>query len=243
MIYQGGKYRIAKHIIPIITGNRRCNQTYVEPFIGGGIVMSGITGKRIGSDLNEYTIEALKLIRDHPELIPKNNKEFTEEDFLYYKKYHEIMPNKGMVGFVGFSYSFSGMFYHTWNRDNKGRDFVKFAYNSTMRQNKCIQGVKLVNCSYDKLEIPENSIIYCDPPYENTFEYKGVKGFNSIKFWNWCRDKIKEGHEIFVSEYQAPSDFKCIWQTNMISNLNRKNTVEKLFTIPNKKQIYSFWFK
>jgi DNA adenine methylase len=35
--------------------------------------------------------------------------------------------------------------------------------------------------SYDSLVIPESSIIYCDPPYENTAKYS-KDGFNSAEF-------------------------------------------------------------
>jgi DNA adenine methylase len=42
--------------------------------------------------------------------------------------------------------------------------------------------------------------------------------------------KAKEGHKVFVSEYNAPSDFKCVWRQELTNNLNLKKAVEKLFT-------------
>ena len=54
-----------------------------------------------------------------------------------------------------------------------------------------------------------------------------------IAVWNWCREKAKQGHTIFVSEYNAPVDFECVWMQEVSSNLTNKDkgkkAVEKLF--------------
>jgi len=77
----GSKSRIAKHIIPIMLSNRKQNQTWVEPFVGGGNMIDKITGPRIGADANINAINALKIIRDRAADLPKNNSEFTEADY------------------------------------------------------------------------------------------------------------------------------------------------------------------
>jgi DNA adenine methylase len=46
--------------------------------------------------------------------------------------------------------------------------------------------------------------------------------------------KSKEGHKVFISEYNAPNDFKCIWEKEVKTSGNRitdKNltATEKLF--------------
>ena len=84
------------------------------------------------------------------------------------------------------------------------------------------------------LEIPDNSIIYCDPPYKNTTAYK-TNSFDHDKFWQWVRNKTNDGHTVFVSEYTAPNDFECVWQKEIVSSLT-KNTgskigIEKLFIL------------
>ena len=78
-----------------------------------------------------------------------------------------------------------------------------------------------LNSSYLELQIPENSLIYCDPPY-NTEATKGKykDNFNHTEFWDWCRQKAKEGHIIFVSEYNAPNDFKCVWEMKINQRMN-----------------------
>ena len=81
------------------------------------------------------------------------------------------------------------------------------------------------------LKIPPNSLIYCDPPYQGTTNYKNA--FNHEEFWEWCRNKTKEGHTVFISEYNAPRDFMCLWEKEIVSSLTKntgsKKGVEKLF--------------
>lgn len=63
---------------------------------------------------------------------------------------------------------------------------------------------------YKEMVIPNNSLIYCDPPYKGTRPYIGDNKIIHKEFWDWCRHKRNNGHLIFVSEYNAPSDFECI---------------------------------
>jgi len=230
MKYMGSKARIAKYILPIILKNRRKNQWYVEPFVGGANMIDKIDGHRIGADCNPYLIEALQLIRDHIDLIPKDNIEFTEEDYKIVK----TNINSNIYGYVGFTLSYGGKWFGGWCRDSLSkRDYVSEAYRNATKQSKRLQGVHFIVSPYEKLEIPNESIIYCDPPYENTTKYKD--SFDHDKFWSWCREKKKEGHNIFISEYNAPSDFKCLWEKEIVSSLTKdtgsKKGVERLFTL------------
>lgn len=230
----GSKRMIAKYILPIILKNRKENQYYVEPFVGGANMIDKVDGNRIGSDINEYLIEALIFIRDTPLLIPDL---ITEEDYQIYKK---KMATDGMTGFVGFSMSFGGKWFAGYRRDFAGskEDFenmktqTRRAKSDAIRQSKLIDGVRFVNENYQQLIIPSNSIIYCDPPYKQTTGYRC--GFNHEEFWDWCREKSKEGHEVYVSEYNAPDDFECIWSKNINISLSageKKVATERLFKL------------
>lgn len=94
-----------------------------------------------------------------------------------------------------------------------------------------MQNVQFTNLNYYDLIIPNNSIVYCDPPYENTTKYK-VETFNYKLFWEWVR-YISKTNIVFVSEYNAPNDFECIWNKKISSRLSGKNmfSVEKLFKL------------
>lgn len=96
-----------------------------------------------------------------------------------------------------------------------------------------LERLQLTNLNYDEVNIPNNAIIYCDPPYFKKAEYK-INNFDHSKFWNFVRNKSKE-NLIFVSEYIAPKDFICIFEikrksTLCINNQSHNNQpTEKLF--------------
>ena len=221
MKYMGSKNRIAKHILPIILSERKNNQWYVEPFVGGGNSIDKVSGKRIGGDSNKYVIQALISIRDYIDELPKDCSEFTEFDYKNLKK-----SNYKHKGYAGFVFSYGGKWMGGWRRDSAGkRDYVKEAYNNALKQNEKIYGCKFINCNYYDLDIPECSLIYCDPPYLNSTSY-GSSKFNHDLFWKWCRYMSKRGNDVFISEYNAPSDFECIFSMEICSSLT-KNTGNK----------------
>ena len=89
---------------------------------------------------------------------------------------------------------------------------------------------------------PSNSVIYCDPPYNNTepldykvlYQGKRIDKFDTDEFWHTMREWSKN-NKVFISEYDAPDDFECVWQQEVkLMMKNKQNTkdvrVEKLFT-------------
>jgi DNA adenine methylase len=228
MKYMGSKNKIAKEIAPIMLAERKPGQPWVEPFVGGGNMIDRVNGPRIGSDLNSYVIEALLYIRDNAGNLPKNNTEFTSTMYL---ELHKSDTNP-LKGYAGFAFSYSGKWLGGWRRDRVGkRDYVAESYRSAIKQSPLLKNVKLVNCSYDELDIPDRSMVYCDPPYAGTTKYKD--NFDHDKFWEWCRGMAKKGHTVFISEYTAPYDFVAIWEKEVNSSLTKdtgaKKAVEKLF--------------
>lgn len=227
MKYMGSKNRIAKEILPIMLKDRG-SRTWVEPFVGGGNMIDKVDGRRIGADINSYLIDALITIRDFSSNLPKNNREFTEEDYKQLRKNDEYVYK----GYAGFAFSYSGKWLGGWCRDGLGkRDYVRESYLNAVKQSPKLKGVELTSIRYSELNIPSHSLIYCDPPYQGTTEYKDK--FNHSLFWEWCRNKAKDGHIIFISEYNAPDDFECIWQKEIVSSLTKdtgsKKSIEKLF--------------
>ena len=229
----GSKNRIAKYILPIMLKYRKDKQWWVEPFVGGANIIDKVDGNRIGSDSNPYLIEALKMIRDDPESIPNI---ITEND---YKQSRIEMRLSPITGFIGFAMSFGGKWFGGYRRDIAGTEGciknmetqTKRSKQSAINQSPKLQGVIFKTSKYQDLKIPKNSLIYCDPPYENTTKYKDK--FDHKEFWQWCRDKSNEGHTIFISEYNAPDDFECIWSKEIVSSLTKdtgsKKGIEKLF--------------
>ncbi len=227
MKYMGSKARIAKHILPIILKDRKEGQCYVEPFVGGANMIDKVDGLRIGADVNDSLIKALILIRDNPELIPRNNTEYTREMYESAKKTNLSNP---VDCFAMFNYSFGAKFKGGWAKNSRGRDYVKECVRNVLKQSELIKGVEFINSQYNELCIPQQGIIYCDPPYAGTTKYKD--DFDHELFWQWCREKVSEGHQVFVSEYNAPDDFVCVWKKEIQSGLDvnkTKKAIEKLF--------------
>jgi DNA adenine methylase len=231
MKYMGSKNRIAKHILPIILKDRKEGQCYVETMVGGANLIDKVDGWRIGADINKPLIDALTLIRDDAESIPVL---ISEDDYAKAKESRE----GGLNGFIGFAMSFGGKWFGGYRRDvkgTKGRIENMKTQTRRSRNNAIAQGKNLIDvvfscCGYGSLDIPPQSIIYCDPPYAGTTKYKD--DFDHGIFFEWCREKCKEGHQVFISEYNAPYDFVCVWQKELQSGLNTNSTkkgVEKLF--------------
>ena len=81
--------------------------------------------------------------------------------------------------------------------------------------------------------MPSHSTIYCDIPYKDTKQYSTSRNFDYERFYKWCKEMKEQGHRVFISEYQMPSDFRCVWQkeiNNSIHNTKTYRRTEKLFT-------------
>lgn len=229
----GSKNRHAKELLPIILADRRDGQWYVEPFVGGANMIDKVDGLRWGNDYHPHLIAMWKAISGGwlpPEFV-------SEEMYLELKEKNGINP---VTGYVGFSLSFGGKFWGGYRRDVAGKKGCldnmetqsRRAYQSMLKQAKMLKGVKFTNLSYDEMYIPANSIIYCDPPYAKTTGYKTGE-FDHAKFWQWCRYKVEEGHQVFVSEYNAPEDFVSVWAKKVNNTLAKdtgsKQGIERLF--------------
>lgn len=238
MRYLGSKRRIAKHILPIILKNRKEDQYYVEPFVGGGNSIEKVDGKRIGADANKYLIAMWQELQ----------KGWIPPDFVSAEEHKDVklhMEEKyppHHIAFVRFGSSFGG----DWNggyarnvrKNLPNADYINQYVKSITKQSKnalmkalpAIMDVEFVHSSYDDLTIPDKSIIYCDPPYEGTTKYND--GMDHEKFWQWCRNQKESGHEIFISEYKAPEDFKMVWEMESTNGTGkRRKAIEKLFTL------------
>ena len=246
MKYMGSKNRIAKDICRVIEreiSQSNCGLAWVEPFVGGGNMLMYVSEyrRKIASDINKYAIDALISIRDHVAELPKTNKDFTEDN---YKQLRSSCAYRHK-GYAGFALSYGGKWMGGWCRDKTGkRDYVNESYRNALKQSPYLQNVELSVGDYKQIETPYPSVIYCDPPYFGTTKYStgvsgfsrgSVSGFNHTEFFEWCRMKASEGHYVFISEYEAPDDFKCLWSkeitSSLTANTGHKKGIEKLFTL------------
>ncbi len=220
----GSKNRHANEILNIILKDRN-SRLFVDPFVGGANIIDKVLLPILASDIDPDLIILYKAVSKG--WIPPET--FTEEQ---YRKIKNESPSP-LRSYAAFALSYGGKKWGGWRRDKQGkRNYVKEAYNNAIKQFPQLRGINFQCCSYENLTIPDNSIIYCDPPYENTTKYKGT--FNYNNFWNWCR-KMSISNEVYVSEYNAPEDFICLWQKSVPSSLTQntgaKYNIEKLFTL------------
>lgn len=225
MKYLGSKRKIAKFLIPIMELYRKPGQYWVEPFVGGANLIEGASGRRIGNDNHSYLIALLKAVQNGYEPPIYVSRE------LYYeiKDNPENFPDE-LVGFVGFLCSFGGRWFEGYAHSKGNRNYGLIGKNALKKQAPFLKGIEFTCVDYRDMKIPNDSLIYCDPPYKHLQGYG--KKFDSDVFWDWCRLKKKEGHQVFISEVDAPEDFKCIWERTIPVTLNKNkkdSRIERLF--------------
>jgi DNA adenine methylase len=242
MQYMGGKCRTRKPIGEYLNKIRKEGQSYYEPFVGScWILMEIEKGPNYASDANEYLIAMWKAVQKG--WIPPSK----VSEAQHARGKAQIQNNgkgkmsKELLAFIGFGCSFYAMWFAGYAR---GSNYAQKAKDSILRKKEKInKDTKFSCCSYDEIKPEKNSLIYCDPPYDNTDqEYASQKQhgkdnevkrerFDSEKFWEWCRKMSKAGHTVLISEYKAPKDFKCVLRINTTTGVHAKNRsrVEKLF--------------
>lgn len=243
MKYMGSKARLVKHIKPVLDSYRKEGQYYVEPFGGGANMVCEMSNPRIYSDFNRllsaFFNDAVLGSFTPPEFITRETYNWAREEAK--QSDTEFEP---LVGYIGICGSYGGRWFDggyagiTETSSGKVRNYPKEAYDNVMKQLPKLSGCVFTYGDYKELDIPPKSLIYCDPPYEGTKEYKSASksGFCSEELWEWCRTKSKKGHTVIVSEYAAPEDFECIWEKEVSSSLRAnavisgaKKSTEKLF--------------
>lgn len=241
MKYLGSKNKIVNEILPIML-NAYNGKTFVDIFCGGCSIIEKVPKiyRRIANDKQKYLIEMWKSLT--------NGKTFPKRiEKSLYDKIRDCAYGRNnnfeddLIGWVGFMASFNGRFvdagysgHNVLGKNGKTRDYITENISNTLKQIDNLKGVEWHSGDYFDCPFPSESLIYCDPPYYGTKQYLTSKNFDYEKFYDWCRKMKEEGHTIFISEYQMPSDFKCIWQKEVTNAMNptiTKKPIEKLFTL------------
>lgn len=213
--YMGSKSRHALDIIAITCANRKQGQYYVEPFVGGGNVICKVPhaqGPRIANDINWRMVAYLDALGNKGYKPPS---EMTKDEWSRLMKNPNEHPPE-LVAFAATCLTFGSMWMGEWVKE-EGRCLQ--GRNGAMRDAPGLTGVVFHSMSYEQMNahIPPESIIYCDPPYQNTTIYEGAKtkikigealsknNWKANSFWKWADALVAEGHRVYVSEYKGPS--------------------------------------
>ena len=233
MKYVGSKNRISKQIAPII---QKCIDennitTYIEPFVGGANMIDKIRCKtRIGNDIHSELIA----------LFQELQKGWQPPLHISEEEYNKVRDNKSeypdyYIAFVGFCATFGSKYFGGYARGFKAdkttpRDIPNEAIRNLLEQVSNIQDVEFTCKNYLDFKNLKGCVIYLDPPYEGTTKYKN-NDFDYDIFWDWTRELSKDNY-VFISEYNAPPDFECIWSKKVTTSLKvheHEDRVEKLF--------------
>lgn len=230
----GSKARLAKEISPIINNFiKQYNvETYIEPFVGGANMIESIECKnKIASDNNKYLIDMWQLLQagwTPPETLSKE----TYEDI----KNNKDKYGKALVSIAGFCATYNAKWFGGYagvvkTKIGTFRNYYDEAIRNIQKQTLNLMDVEFIYADYTYFTGYKNCLVYCDPPYQETTQYGASKDFDYDYFWNWVREMSKD-NLVLVSEYNAPDDFKCVFEKTLTTTLDknsRKQDIEKLF--------------
>ena len=205
MSYVGGKARKCDHILSMLNNPSFDGMDYLEPFVGYGHILRRIAKKKsyTASDANELLIALLKGIQNR-QVVPS----ISEKEYLKLK--HDNKNKSFRRAVAAFAYSYKGMQFTGYFDKRRGRSYAdeQKRYYRLLQDNEQFRRTRLKRADYASLN-PSNVLIYCDPPYANTTGYNQGDRFDNNKFWSVMRQWSKK-NIVFVSEYKAPPDFKCV---------------------------------
>ncbi len=235
MKYVGGKGTIAKDIVGYITNIRDNGQSYWEPFMGGAHILSRINirdANVYGSDAHQYLMSMWIALQGGWQ--PPSNPTHKQHKLAQRQvsKGEDNGFSDAELGYYGFALSFRGKWFSGYAESVSDPMNLAGQVRYTEAKSGRIGHVKLFVADFLSTDPPEdNMIIYCDPPYEGTYEYRGVPKFDHPAFWTRVRLLEERGHTVLVSEYKAPEGFACVMEVETLrrfNNVGRKNdTIEK----------------
>lgn len=209
--YLGSKSRIFKHIYPFIKQDYK--RRYVELFCGS-----------CSSLAYTYELPVKEYVDNHPDLImmfQALQQGWLPPEYVSEELYQELKTAQpsALRGYVGFAASFAGKWFAGYARDRKGtRNIPNEVYKRIMKNKHFIRNTCFICSSYECISLDSDTVVYADPPYAGTSQYKD--NFNHYDFWEWVRNSRAK---IYVSEYTAPSDFIPVWSKEHKTYLHHKS--------------------
>jgi DNA adenine methylase len=212
--YLGGKARIAKELAAFIASRHGDRWLFVEPFMGGAN-MTVELAKHFRYGFASDAVPDLALLYNAVQAgwVPP-----TEVSPELYASLRHAEPS-ALRAFVGFGCSRSGIWFSGFvgrvERVVKGKHHVdnpvQEITGALRRLRDAAPHVEFTHRSYDAAGPIEGAVAYCDPPYASTTGYQ-QGAFDTAKFWATMRQWRAAGMHVYVSEYQAPDDWRCVWE-------------------------------
>ena len=100
-----------------------------------------------------------------------------------------------------------------------------------------LERLRVTSLSYDEIDIPEDAVVYCDPPYHacRGHLYEGTAdAFDHCTFYDWCV-RVSKTNPIFISEYSIDDDrFEIVAEKSKMTSMSPVksfNVTERLYTV------------
>lgn len=229
MRYLGGKTRHAKAILNHID---KPTTRYVEPFVGGGSALVEAVRmfpnvEIVGSDYHEGLVAMWRAGVfegwEPPETL-------TED------QYQELRegPDNPLKTYASFACSFGGKEWGGFARDKTGvRDLSTESYRRVSQELSVLRGhpkLELHSRSYEDVDVHNNDVVYCDPPYRGTTGYRTGQ-FDHEKFDSTVESWVESGASVFVSEFNAPDHWEVVWTKTRKTDVGGLSKTEKLYKV------------
>jgi DNA adenine methylase len=234
MRYLGGKSRVAKHICEVMLQESPGRTLYVEPFLGSANI-AAIMVPHFGESTLSDACEDLVLLWQAAlgGWVPPVA--ITEERYAVLRNGQPSAER----AFAGFGCSFGGKWFGGYARSpHRTEDIVGASSRSVARKATLMRGGNptVIHGGYAEvlasIDLPEGTVIYCDPPYAGTTGYAAVGAFDSVAFWRRMAAVAETGADVYVSESEAPAGWLTVWEATPQESLGRHSTarrVERLY--------------
>ncbi len=263
--WAGGKTWLTEYVHELISGIEF--QNYYEPFLGGGAVFFSVDTPNPSflSDLNDELVNSYIQVRDYPEMVVKQMKEFKniEDDYYRIREIEFVDPIQKAARFIYLNYtSYNGLY--RVNREGKynvpyGHRAIEYDYQKIYLASEKLKNAFIASGDFEmhKKRINKNDLVFLDPPYsvsdvlkENGFvqynqklfpleEQKRLSGFVShIKDVGAYYILTNTAHETIRQIFDKGDRIISLERNSLIGGRNAKRGIitEYIFTnIPEKR--------
>ena len=231
MVYVGSKSRLAPIFVPMFNNlikDLNIN-TYIEPFVGGANIFDKIICEnKYGYDKSKTLIALFNQGLNDIDVIPEEgSRAWWDKAKAEYKGEIPQTLEDWEIGAIQFFASFGTRGFPGGYANNKhNKDYYNERYRNFKKQIELLKqtGGVFINKSYMDIEVPDGSLIYCDPPYMGTkpYGYAFENDFNHSDYWNWVRN-ISKNNYVICSEEQCPEDFEIVWNGELTRLVHSDN--------------------
>lgn len=203
----------------------------IDPFCGTGSMSMEF---RKLTDVNIHASDHLKcmiVLLQHLQSgwFPTQTK-ITEIEFDRLRVLNDDNPMKAIIHILC---SYQGHYLKDGYREVKTNENFALFRKRVVGKIPDLQDISFTHCDYKEWSDKKNCLFYLDCPYASCVRPWPInyEGFDHDIFWEWVR-AMSQDNICIVSEYNAPSDFECIY-TKIVTVCNRygqkKSQHEKLF--------------